>query len=302
MDRFPDATGEDLARCDGICIICREEMTPSGAPPARPPSRCRCRSCHPLAPAWPRRRGSPPPSPPARPTPPTRATRPPCRRCRQQQAAVLRPRVPPALPALVAGAPAELPHLQGLCLQAPRARGAARGRAGQGCAGGAAAGGRAGCRRAAGPGGRGGGSGSGGCSAAGSRGRRCQARPARRGAGRGRARAAAAAAAAGRSRGSRSRSGCGGHGHARRRLRVATAAVVPNDPHGRLPGQHAIHAVRRAADGGGRGDGDAHAGAHVPRLCRCGPSHAAGRDARGAGARLAAAGLPPQRAAGHPGG
>jgi E3 ubiquitin-protein ligase synoviolin len=30
MDRFPDATVEDLARCDGICIICREEMQPTG--------------------------------------------------------------------------------------------------------------------------------------------------------------------------------------------------------------------------------------------------------------------------------
>jgi E3 ubiquitin-protein ligase synoviolin len=28
-ERFPDATPEDLARCDGTCIICREEMTPS---------------------------------------------------------------------------------------------------------------------------------------------------------------------------------------------------------------------------------------------------------------------------------
>lgn len=24
--RFPDATPEDLARCDNVCIICREEM------------------------------------------------------------------------------------------------------------------------------------------------------------------------------------------------------------------------------------------------------------------------------------
>lgn len=30
MDRFPDATAQDLARCDGICIICREEMAPAG--------------------------------------------------------------------------------------------------------------------------------------------------------------------------------------------------------------------------------------------------------------------------------
>jgi hypothetical protein len=30
MDRFPDATSEDLARCDGICIICREEMVAAG--------------------------------------------------------------------------------------------------------------------------------------------------------------------------------------------------------------------------------------------------------------------------------
>jgi E3 ubiquitin-protein ligase synoviolin len=30
MDRFPDATPEDLARCDGICIICREEMVAAG--------------------------------------------------------------------------------------------------------------------------------------------------------------------------------------------------------------------------------------------------------------------------------
>lgn len=30
MDRFPDATVQDLARCDGICIICREEMQPQG--------------------------------------------------------------------------------------------------------------------------------------------------------------------------------------------------------------------------------------------------------------------------------
>jgi E3 ubiquitin-protein ligase synoviolin len=30
MDRFPDATAQDLARCDGICIICREEMAQQG--------------------------------------------------------------------------------------------------------------------------------------------------------------------------------------------------------------------------------------------------------------------------------
>lgn len=30
MDRFPDATAQDLARCDGICIICREEMAQAG--------------------------------------------------------------------------------------------------------------------------------------------------------------------------------------------------------------------------------------------------------------------------------
>lgn len=30
MDRFPDATAQDLARCDGICIICREEMSQQG--------------------------------------------------------------------------------------------------------------------------------------------------------------------------------------------------------------------------------------------------------------------------------
>lgn len=30
MDRFPDATAEDLERCDGICIICREEMSMNG--------------------------------------------------------------------------------------------------------------------------------------------------------------------------------------------------------------------------------------------------------------------------------
>ena len=25
-ERFPEASAEDLARCDGVCIICREEM------------------------------------------------------------------------------------------------------------------------------------------------------------------------------------------------------------------------------------------------------------------------------------
>lgn len=30
MDRFPDATPADLERCDGICIICREEMVAAG--------------------------------------------------------------------------------------------------------------------------------------------------------------------------------------------------------------------------------------------------------------------------------
>jgi hypothetical protein len=29
-ERFADATPEDLARCDGICIICREDMAPGG--------------------------------------------------------------------------------------------------------------------------------------------------------------------------------------------------------------------------------------------------------------------------------
>ena len=29
-ERFRNATEEDLARCDGICIICREEMAPAG--------------------------------------------------------------------------------------------------------------------------------------------------------------------------------------------------------------------------------------------------------------------------------
>ena len=27
--RFPDATAEDLARCDNVCIICREDMQPA---------------------------------------------------------------------------------------------------------------------------------------------------------------------------------------------------------------------------------------------------------------------------------
>lgn len=27
-ERFGDATAEDLARCDGICIICREDLSP----------------------------------------------------------------------------------------------------------------------------------------------------------------------------------------------------------------------------------------------------------------------------------
>lgn len=27
-ERFGDATAEDLARCDGICIICREDLAP----------------------------------------------------------------------------------------------------------------------------------------------------------------------------------------------------------------------------------------------------------------------------------
>ncbi|GFR51085.1 hypothetical protein Agub_g13411 [Astrephomene gubernaculifera] len=31
LDRFPDATSEDLRRCDGVCIICREEMAEAGA-------------------------------------------------------------------------------------------------------------------------------------------------------------------------------------------------------------------------------------------------------------------------------
>ena len=34
LDRFADATPEDLERCDGICIICREEM--AGPPAAAP--------------------------------------------------------------------------------------------------------------------------------------------------------------------------------------------------------------------------------------------------------------------------
>lgn len=31
LDRFPDASSEDLARCDGVCIICREEMSVTGS-------------------------------------------------------------------------------------------------------------------------------------------------------------------------------------------------------------------------------------------------------------------------------
>ncbi|GAX73837.1 hypothetical protein CEUSTIGMA_g1287.t1 [Chlamydomonas eustigma] len=31
LDRFPDATADDLQRSDGVCIICREEMTASGS-------------------------------------------------------------------------------------------------------------------------------------------------------------------------------------------------------------------------------------------------------------------------------
>ncbi|KXZ43452.1 hypothetical protein GPECTOR_90g539 [Gonium pectorale] len=31
LDRFPDATPEDLRRCDGVCIICREEMAEAAA-------------------------------------------------------------------------------------------------------------------------------------------------------------------------------------------------------------------------------------------------------------------------------
>lgn len=30
-ERFPDAAPEDLARCDGTCIICREEMSQGGS-------------------------------------------------------------------------------------------------------------------------------------------------------------------------------------------------------------------------------------------------------------------------------
>ena len=30
LDRFPDATAEDLQRSDGVCIICREEMSAAG--------------------------------------------------------------------------------------------------------------------------------------------------------------------------------------------------------------------------------------------------------------------------------
>ena len=26
-EHFPDATPQDLARCEGVCIICREDMT-----------------------------------------------------------------------------------------------------------------------------------------------------------------------------------------------------------------------------------------------------------------------------------
>ncbi len=31
LDRFPDASAEDLERSDGVCIICREEMGASGS-------------------------------------------------------------------------------------------------------------------------------------------------------------------------------------------------------------------------------------------------------------------------------
>jgi len=31
LDRFPDATAEDLQRADGVCIICREEMSAAGS-------------------------------------------------------------------------------------------------------------------------------------------------------------------------------------------------------------------------------------------------------------------------------
>ncbi|PNH00765.1 E3 ubiquitin-protein ligase, partial [Tetrabaena socialis] len=31
LDRFPDADAEDLRRCDGVCIICREEMAGAGS-------------------------------------------------------------------------------------------------------------------------------------------------------------------------------------------------------------------------------------------------------------------------------
>ena len=31
LDRLPDATADDLARSDGVCIICREEMTAAGS-------------------------------------------------------------------------------------------------------------------------------------------------------------------------------------------------------------------------------------------------------------------------------
>ncbi len=40
MDRFPDATAEDLERCDGICIICREEMSTNGECLQRWRGRC----------------------------------------------------------------------------------------------------------------------------------------------------------------------------------------------------------------------------------------------------------------------
>ncbi|EFJ42202.1 hypothetical protein VOLCADRAFT_67392, partial [Volvox carteri f. nagariensis] len=31
LDRFPDASADDLRRCDGVCIICREEMAQAGS-------------------------------------------------------------------------------------------------------------------------------------------------------------------------------------------------------------------------------------------------------------------------------
>lgn len=31
LDRFPNASAEDLQRSDGVCIICREEMSATGA-------------------------------------------------------------------------------------------------------------------------------------------------------------------------------------------------------------------------------------------------------------------------------